>query len=382
MQEMIERTLKSTLLQSMEDYPGVLLVGARQSGKTTLAKTIGGAYFDLEQEADRLRLDLAWDSVCQGDQQVILDEAQAWPEVFPRLRGAIDAERSRTGRFLLLGSVAPVLMRQVSESLAGRLAILHLDPLTLLESPETSLDTMWLRGSFPEPLSYPRRYPRWHQNYLSLLAQRDLPEWGLAAKPKVTERLFKMLGAVHGQTLNLSQLGKSLAVSHTAVRTYIDFLTGAFLVRELPVYAANMKKRLVKSPKVYWVDSGLLHALMGVDNREDLLNRPWVGASWEGFVIQQILDSLAPENSSLDPSFFRTSDGYELDLVFRHKQKLWAVEIKLTSSPSVDEIRRLNKTADFIGADQRVLVSRVTQPIENTNTLSCDLPFLLNRLHE
>jgi predicted AAA+ superfamily ATPase len=272
-------------------------------------------------------------------------------------------------------------MRQVSESLAGRLAILHLDPLTLLESPETSLDNMWLRGSFPEPLSHPRRYPRWHQNYLSLLAQRDLPGWGLAAKPKVTERLFKMLGAVHGQTLNLSQLGKSLGVSHTAVRTYLDFLTGAFLVRELPIYAANVKKRLVKSPKVYWVDSGLLHALMGVENREDLLSRPWVGASWEGFVIQQILDSLAPENPSFDPSFLRTSDGYELDLVFRHKQKLWAVEIKLTSNPSVDEMRRLNKTADLIGADQRVLLSRVAQPIENAKTLSCDLPHLLNRLN-
>jgi predicted AAA+ superfamily ATPase len=121
---------------------------------------------------------------------------------------------------------------------------------------------------------------------------------------------------------------------------------------------------------------------MGVEHREDLLSRPWVGASWEGFVIQQILDSMAPENPSLDPGFLRTSDGYELDLVFRHKQQLWAIEIKLTSNPSVDEIRRLNKTADFIGADQRVLVSRVTQPIENTNTLSCDLSFLLSRLQE
>jgi len=120
---------------------------------------------------------------------------------------------------------------------------------------------------------------------------------------------------------------------------------------------------------------------MGVKNREDLLNRPWVGASWEGFAIQQILDSLAPEHPSLDPSFLRTSDGYELDLVFRHQQKLWAVEIKLTSNPSIDEMKRLNKTADFIGADQRVLLSRTTRPVENANTLSCDLPYLLGRLN-
>jgi predicted AAA+ superfamily ATPase len=365
----------------MADYPGVLLVGARQSGKTTLAKTLGSTYFDLEQESDRLRLDLAWDSVCEGREAVVLDEAQAWPEVFPRLRGAIDADRSRVGRFLLLGSVAPSLMRQVSDSLAGRLAILHLPPLTLLESPEASLDMMWLRGCFPGPFGHPRRYPRWHQDYLSLLAQRDLPEWGLAAKPKVTERLFKMLGAVHGQSLNLSQLGKSLGVSHTALRSYLDFLTGAFLVRELPVYAVNVKKRLVKSPKIYWVDSGLLHALMGVEHHEDLLSRPWVGASWEGFVIQQIIDSMAPVNPSFDPAFLRTSDGYELDLVFRHAGKLWAVEIKLTTNPSADEMRRLNKTADLIGADQRVLLSRVAQPLENAHSLSCNLPHLLKRLH-
>jgi len=154
------------------------------------------------------------------------------------------------------------------------------------------------------------------------------------------------------------------------------------LIRELPGYAANVKKRLVKSPKIYWVDCGLLHALMGVENRDDLISRPWVGASWEGFVIQQILDSMAPRNPTLDPSFLRTSDGYELDLVFRHKQKLWAVEIKLSSSPSVDAMRRLNKTADLIGADQRVLLSRTTQPVENANTLSCDLPYLLKRLNE
>jgi hypothetical protein len=345
-----------------------------------LAKAVGGVYFDLEQESDRLRLDIAWESICEEKKVVILDEAQVWPEVFPRLRGAIDADRSRTGRFLLPGSVAPSLMRQVSDSLAGRLAILHLDPLTLLESPEISLDTMWLRGCFPEPLGYPRRYPRWHHNYLSLLAQRDLPEWGLATKPKVTERLFKMLGAVHGQTLNLSQLGKSLGVSHPALRSYIDFLTGAFLIRELPVFAANVKKRIVKSPKIYWVDSGLLHALMGVENLDDLINRPWVGASWEGFVIQQILDSMAPMNPSFDPSFLRTSDGYELDLVFRHTGKLWAIDIKLSSSPGIDAMRRLNKTADLIGADYRVLVSRVSRPVESANSLSCDLPFLLQRL--
>lgn len=247
---MILRTLAPFLEQSMKAHPGVLLVGARQTGKTTLAKAFGGVYFDLEQEPDRLRLDLSWEALCNGDAVIILDEAQAWPEVFPRLRGAIDANRSRMGRFLLLGSVAPSLMKQVSDSLAGRLAVLRLDPLTLNEVPDSDLDQLWLYGCFPEPQGNPRQYPRWHQAYLSLLAQRDLPEWGLTAKPRVTERLFRMLGAVHGQTLNLSQLGKSLGISHTALRGYLDFLTDAFLVRELPVYSANVRKRIVKSPKI------------------------------------------------------------------------------------------------------------------------------------
>lgn len=377
---MIERALSSILHFRLKQYPGVLLTGARQVGKTTLARSLGGIYYDLEQESDRLRLDLDWDGLCEGDALAVLDEAQAWPEVFPRLRGAIDAGRKRMGRFLLLGSVAPSLMREVSESLAGRVSLLHLGPMVQSEVSEVGLDTLWLRGGFPEPLLRSTHDPSWHRSFLDLLAQRDLPDWGLPSKPRTTQRLFKMLGAVHGQTLNASQLGKSLGLTYNTVRTYIDFLVGAFLLRELPVFAGNVKKRLVKSPKIYWADSGLLHALMGVENREQLLSQPWVGSSWEGFVVQQILGSLESQGIDAAPSFFQTSDGYELDLVLRHQGLLWAIEVKLTSQPSEGDLRRLTKTADMINADRRVLLSRTRNMVEQSGSLSCDLPTFLPRL--
>lgn len=189
-----------------------------------LASSLGGAYFDLEQRSDRLRLDLKWDSLCKGSELIVLDEAQAWPEVFNRLRGTIDADRSRYGRFLLLGSVAPMLMQNVSQSLAGRLRILNLSPLTCLEATHHTLDTLWLKGGFPEPLQHPKHFPNWHKNYLTLLAQKDLPEWGLPSKPSQTEKLFKMLAIMNGQTMNASQLGNSLGISHNTVREYVNLV--------------------------------------------------------------------------------------------------------------------------------------------------------------
>lgn len=377
---MFKRAAQTVILQCLEDHPGVLLTGARQCGKTTLAQTLGGRYYDMEKDSDRLRLDIEWDTACNGTKLTILDEAQAWPQVFPRLRGAIDQDRTRKGRFLLLGSVAPLLMREVSESLAGRLAIVQLGPLTLKESPDTPLDDFWLRGGFPETLMTPRLYPRWQTDYLGLLAQRDLPEWGLTSKPSQTQRLFKMLAAMHGQALNASQLGKSLALSHNTVRNYVDFLAGAFLVRELPSYSANLKKRLIKSPKVYWGDSGLLHALLGVKDHMHLLEQPWVGASWEGFVIQQILDTLNANGVHAEASHLRTSDGWEVDLVLEFAAKVWAVEVKLSSNPSSGDLQRLNKAASLIKAHRRVLISRTPEIVENKDTLSCNLERFLERL--
>lgn len=376
---MIERHASALVTERLAAYPAVALVGPRQCGKTTLSRALGGAYFDLEQEPERLRLDLEWDRLTTGDELVILDEAQAWPEAFPRLRGAIDADRKRNGRFLILGSVSPALMHHVSESLAGRLSLVELTPFLWSEPPsDAARERLWLCVGYPDGgVLSPARFPQWQFDYLALLAQRDLPTWGLPARPQLTLRLARMLSAVHGQTWNASQLGQSLGLNYKTVNSYVDYLVGAFLVRRLPAYRANVRKRLVKSPKVYWRDSGLLHALLNVPDRRSLLAHPLVGASWEGFVIEQALGVLSLIARPFDAYHFRTSDGGELDLVLDFGNELWAVEVKITASPGAADMERLNKTADMIGATRRLLVSNTPTPTEADGRISCNLPRLL-----
>jgi predicted AAA+ superfamily ATPase len=375
---MLSRSLTPVLRSRLARNPAVAVVGPRQVGKTTLARSLGGAYFDLEQPADRLRLDLSWEDLLRASPLIVLDEAQSWPEVFPRLRGAIDADRRRNGRFLLLGSVSPGLMRAVSESLAGRLALVELMPFLLGELEDTTLSDLWLLGGFPDGgvLGH-GGFPEWQTDYLTLLAERDLPVWGLPAASRTTLRLLRMLAAVHGQIWNASQIGQSLGLSYHTVNTYVDFLEGAFLVRRLPPWLPNLKKRLVRSPRVYWRDSGLLHALLGVRSVDDLLAQPWVGASWEGFVIHQVLGSLAAAGVSVEPHYFRTSDGYEADLVFRLGTVVWAIEAKLTASPSPGDFGRLLRAAEMIGADQRYLVAQVPSSTLGKKSGVASLPDLI-----
>lgn len=377
---MIARLATELVRTRLKDYPAVGLVGPRQTGKTTLARALSPVYFDLEQPAERIRLDLQWDTLVRQRKLVVLDEAQAWPEVFPRLRGAIDADRRRTGRFLLLGSVSPALTRQVSESLAGRLGLIELAPLLVRELPGRPLADRWLRGGFPAGVVQPRLFPAWHTDYLTLLAQRDLPVWGLPAKPPVTERLMRMIAAVHGQIWNASQIGQSLGLSYHTVNSYLDFLEGAFLIRRLAPWLPNLKKRLVRSPRVYWRDTGLLHALLGVVRPGELLPQPWVGASWEGFVIGQIVEQLAALGHPVTPHYFRTSDGHELDLVFKLGKHLWAVEAKLTANPAPQDFDRLKAVAHFIGADRCVLVSQAATEVSNRHAGLASLPGLLESL--
>ncbi|MCY2929694.1 MAG: ATP-binding protein [Planctomycetota bacterium] len=378
---MIHRIAEHLVRQRLEDYPAVAILGPRQSGKTTLAKAIGGKYFDLEDPSDRVGLDLQWATLTPGADLVILDEAQALPEVFPRLRSAIDKDRHHNGRFLLLGSVSPALMRQVSESLAGRLALVELTPLVLEELSPDRMDDLWLYGGYPLGgiLEF-RRYPVWQGDYLSLLAQRDLPAWGLPAAPQVTARLIQMLAAVDGQVWNASQIGQSLALSYQTVNSYVDYLVGSFLIRRLDPFHGNARKRLAKRPKVYWRDSGLMHAVMQVRDMGHLLGLPWVGASWECFVIEQILAHLGAWGVAYRASYLRTSDGYEIDLVLEVGGRTWAVETKLTASPSIGDIARARKAAALIGADLCAVVSRTSEPVEGEGTLSTNLPAFLKTL--
>ena len=380
---MIRRQIERLVRRRLLEYPAVALVGPRQSGKTTLARTFRGLYFDLEQEAERLRLDLEWDRLGQRRDLVILDEAQSWPEIFPRLRGVIDHDRKRMGRFLLLGSVAPSLMTRVSESLAGRLSLVELTPFLLIElqSRPNSRQSLWLRGGYPDGgVLESGRYPQWQIDYLALLAQRDLPNWGLPSAPQTTQRLLRMIAAIHGQIWNASQVGQSLGLSYHTVNTYLDYLVGAFLIRRLLPFRGNLRKRLTKSPRVYWRDTGLLHALMNVSDERSLLGQPWIGASWEGFVIEQAIGTLGTVGTSFDAFYFRTSDQYELDLVLDIGGELWALEVKLTASPAPGDMARLDRAADMIGASRRYLVSKTSRTVGDEARASCNLGWLLERL--
>jgi predicted AAA+ superfamily ATPase len=379
---MIKRQIRERILERLDGSPALALIGPRQCGKTTLAKSLKGIYFDLEQEAERLRLDLEWDSLVSGTDLLILDEAQSWPEVFTRLRSAIDRDRKRMGRFLLLGSVSPSLMVQVSESLAGRLSLMELTPFLWNElKVKASRERLWLSGGYPDGgVLESERYPQWQLDYLALLSQRDLPGWGLPAKPQTTDRLLRMLAALHGQVWNASQVGQSLGLSYQTVNSYLDYLVGAFLIRRLPSYQANIRKRLVKSPKVFWRDSGLLHARLNVPDERHLIAQPWVGASWEGFVIEQILGELSSRGKNFDAYYFRTSDQHELALVLDLGQELWAVEVKLTAFPGPDDMKRLDKAADMISASRRFLISQTGRSSGEDDRISCNLPAFLKHL--
>ena len=363
---MIPRHQQALVLQRLREFPAVALVGPRQAGKTTLAKSLSTIYFDLEQEGDRVQLDLRWPELTQSDQLVVLDEAQAWPEVFPRLRGAIDARRKINGRFLLLGSVSPSLTREVGESLAGRLALVELSPLVAAELPPEYHDNLWRYGGFPDGGVIGGKgaaFPIWQESYIRQMAQRDLPAWGLPAKPAETERLLRLTAAINGSLLNASQLGQGLGVSYHTIQNYLDHLEGAFLIRLLrPFFANNFPKRLLKSPKLYWRDSGLLHSLLGWSPDADLFARPWVGASWEGWVIEQILAVRQARGDSTHAWFFRTSDGLECDLILESGSEREVLEIKLASEPSSGDFRKLEKIAHLVGATRQVMITRIEDP--------------------
>jgi predicted AAA+ superfamily ATPase len=338
---MIERSLAAILRNRLDVFPGVVLIGPRQVGKTTLARSIaaerpGSIVLDLERPADRATL--AQPSIYfprHREHLVVLDEVQNLPEIFTELRPEIDAARN-TGRFLLLGSASGKLLRQTSESLAGRVAYLELTPLRVdeLALDHAGLQTLWLRGGFPLSYTAPDDATSylWRENFITTFLQHDLPQLGVGVSPEALHRFWRMLAHAHGQLFNASQLGVALGgVAHTTVGRYLDLLVDTMLVRRLEPYFANVGKRLVKSPKVYLRDSGLLHGLLNIRSVDDLQGNPIAGASWEGFVIEQV-SGLAPEGSHL--SFYRTAAGAELDLILERGQRKLGFEIKFSVAPT------------------------------------------------
>ncbi len=379
---MLRRASAPLLRSTLRRFPVATIVGPRQCGKTTLAREIGGEYFDLEQESDRVRLDLEWTRLIAGRTRVILDEAQTYPAVFPRLRAAIDADRSRNGRFILLGSVSPALMHSVSESLAGRMAVIELTPFLWTELTARPMRSrLWLMGGFPDGgVRRPASFPQWANSYLRLITERDLPALGIPCKPQVTQKLLRMMAALNGQQWNASELGRSMGVNYQTVTRYVDFIEGAFLLRRLPAFHVNLSKRLVKAPKIHWCDTGLLHATLGIDSDDALRHHPAVGASWESFVVEQALGTLAALGVPHSAFHFRTGDGYKLDLVIESGRERWAIDIKLTSDPSPHDLARLEKCASMVSATRAILVSQVATDAGDKRRLSCGIERFLGEI--
>jgi uncharacterized protein len=378
---MIPRKQKRVVKNRLRQFPAVVILGPRQCGKTTMAKMMGGVYFDLEDPADRQKLDIQWDQIINGKALVILDEAQCCPEVFSRLRSVIDADRKRNGRFLLLGSVSPALTTQISESLAGRLAVVELSPLILPELKESQMDRLWFYGGYPDGGVLDQKiYPQWQESYIQTLTMRDLPQWGWPAKPQTTKQLLSMLAVVHAQLWNASRIASSMGLSFQTINNYMAFLDGTFLFRRLLPFHSNIRKRMVKSPKMYIRDSGLLHSLMEVRDFDHLMTQPWIGASWEGFVIEQTLCTLTALDRRCSSYYLRTSDQQELDLILDFAGEVWAIEIKLASNPSMDDLDKLKKTASLINASRRILICRTAKPIDGGQTMITNLPMWLKSL--
>jgi uncharacterized protein len=338
---MIERQLQSLITRRLRQTPAVVLLGPRQVGKTTLAKAIAAQHpqalmLDLERESDRAALaqpELFF--AAHRNEFLVLDEVQLAPHLFAALRPEIDADR-RPGRFLLLGSASGDLLQQSGESLAGRVSYLELTPLLAAELQVTelaALQTLWLRGGFPlsclaqnDEASY-----TWRQDFIRTFLQRDLPGMGVRVPAETLRRFWQMLAHLQGQLFNASQLGVSLGgASHTTATRYLDVLVDTMMVRRLPPHFTNIGKRLVKSPKVYLRDSGVLHALLGLATVQDLQGHPIAGASWEGFVVEQVAAALPPDAQL---SFYRTAAGTELDLVIERGARKVGVEIKFSSAP-------------------------------------------------
>lgn len=341
---MFHRHLSTQLSEELKHSPAVALLGPRQVGKTTLAlevaKSIPSIYLDLESERDHAKLAQPELYLADHlDKLVILDEVHRAPGLFPVLRGLIDQARrdgKRAGQYLLLGSASLDLLQQSGETLAGRIAYLELGSLNILETGAGQADALWLRGGFPESLTAPSnaRSLRWRQNFILAYLERDIPQFGPRIAAETLRRLWTMLAHHQSGLLNVAQLARNIGVDVKTAQSYIDLLCALLLVRRLPSWHANVGKRLVKSPKVYLRDSGLVHALLNIETKETLLSHPVVGASWEGFAIENLL-SCAPAN--VQGYFYRTSGGAEVDLLLAWPRgELWAIEVKRSLSPKVE----------------------------------------------
>jgi hypothetical protein len=338
---MIDRDRQlGTLRRLLSRNRVVAILGARQVGKTTLARAYAERYahhvttFDLERPQDLARLEDPELALAGLHGLIVLDEIQRRPELFPVLRTLVDRQRSRA-RFLVLGSASPDLLRQSSESLAGRIAYHTLSPLSLDEVSPSALERLWLRGGFPRSFTARSLHAsaEWRRDFIRTFLERDLPQLGLTIPAATLRRFWTMLAHYHGQVWNSSEFARSFGVSDHTVRRYLDVLASTFVVRILQPWATNLRKRQVKSPKVYVADPGLLHSLLNLETLRDLSGHPKVGASWEGFALGLIAERLGAEPEECH--FWSTHAGAELDLLIVRGKKRLGFEFKRTTAPKI-----------------------------------------------
>ncbi len=362
--------LFDSLRESLANFPAVALLGARQVGKSTLAKQViqafqDAVYLDLQLPSDLSKISdpEAFFRFHQGH-LVCLDEVQYRPELFAILRGMIDQKREN-GRFLILGSASRDLIRQSSETLAGRIAFLEMAPFNWEETGENKFHQHWMRGGYPPSFlaSNDRLSLKWRLNYIRTFLERDIPQLGFNIPAKTLEQLWAMLAHSQGQMLNSSRLGANLGKSAHSIKSYINLLQQTFVVRVLKPYGKNVKKRVVKSPKVYIRDTGLLHALLNIENHDQLFGHPIYGSSFESYVVENLCQRLNRHNSF----FYRTNSGAELDLILEKAGKKIAVEIKVSTSPKPS--RGFWNAVEDVAADEKFLIAPVDGPYPAKNGL-------------
>lgn len=334
---MIQRTSYiAKLSNALRRSPITALLGPRQSGKTTLSRLFGegkkATYFDLESQPDLIRL-LNPEMVLGSLKDIIvLDEIQEMPELFPVLRVLADRPNS-PARFLILGSASPYMIKNVSETLAGRVEFIELSGFDLTEIHSESLERLWVRGGFPKSFLADSDDDSlaWREGFISTFLQRDIPLLGIRVPPPAMRRFWTMLAHYHGQTWNASELSRSMGVSDKTVRSYLDILSGTYMIRQLQPWYENIAKRQVKAPKIYFRDSGLLHSLLSLNDIHTLLGHPGVGASWEGFALEQFLNIVQPSEAF----FWSTHSGAEIDLFFQYRGRRYGLEFKFSEAPRI-----------------------------------------------
>ena len=338
----LNRNLTRQIPLLLEFFPCVAIIGSRQVGKTTFVKNLQSQierpmlYLDLEDTADFeiLNTNAQWFLSQNTDKLIVIDEVQRDLKLFPLLRSLID-KQNKPGQFILLGSASPELLSQSSETLAGRIVYKELTPIRFDEATQIKHEALWFRGGYPRALLAPSDFfwQEWQAAYIKTCIETDLRLLGLNASPILISKLLRMIASIHGSILNYSMLGNALGISSNSVKKYIDFLEHSFIIRRLEPYYANIGKRMVKSPKVYIRDSGILHWLLQINNYDSLISNVMAGNSWEGFVVEQIISNL---NNQCIPFYYRTQTGSELDLCIMKGNEIVATfEIKLSNNPKI-----------------------------------------------